>query len=301
MNTLRRRAATATAALAVAAATAAVSGSSPAHADAVYRVYNTGGIGLTIRSAPTPTSGRIGGLPEGASVSIHCQTTGANVNGSTIWDQLTAGGYVSDWYVNTPNVGSFSPGLPQCGQNTPPPTTPPPTTAPTAGPAASPLVARYNRAAAAQWAVAHAYDRPTYTEDCTNFVSNAMSKGGRLAQQSWWWFQFAYPKELHSYSWTVAKSFADEMYQHGYVTRRDIDMTQRVVPGVQVGDLILYDQGDGAGLNHLAIVVTVTANGTPLIAQHTEPRSERIWNRTWELSNKKAGWHAMLLHVRTDG
>jgi hypothetical protein len=295
MNILRCGTGTATVIVAVAVAAAIAVWSSPANADAVYRVYNTGGIGLTIRSAPTPTSARIGGLPEGASVSIHCQTTGANVNGSTIWDQLSTGGYVSDWYVTTPNVGSFSPGLPQCGQSAPPPVAAPP-----AGPSASPLVARYDRAAAAQWAVAHAYDPAMYPQDCTNFVSNAMTKGGRLAQQSWWYWS-AYPKQFHSLSWTVAKSFAEDMYQHGYVTRREIDMAQRVVPGVSVGDLILYDQGDGEGLNHLAIVVTVTSNGTPLIAQHTAAHSERIWNRSWELSTKKAGWHAMLLHVRTDG
>ncbi|MDX2974773.1 hypothetical protein PWY36_36800, partial [Kribbella solani] len=116
-----KRAATA-AAVALTAVLGTVSVSLPAEADVAYNVYGTGGVGLWTHSSPTTsTATRINLLPEGASILIHCQTYGDSVNGSTIWDQLSSGSYVSDWYTNTPNVGTFSPGIGQCGQAPPPP------------------------------------------------------------------------------------------------------------------------------------------------------------------------------------
>jgi hypothetical protein len=47
-----------------------------------------------------------------------CQTKGDEVsNGhasSRIWNRLSDGTYVSDFYVNTERVGEFSPGIPRC-------------------------------------------------------------------------------------------------------------------------------------------------------------------------------------------
>ncbi|WP_408954328.1 amidase domain-containing protein, partial [Kribbella solani] len=181
----------------------------------------------------------------------------------------------------------------------------PPPPPPPSGPAASPAVAAYSRAGAAQWAVEHAFDTETYPgADCTKFVSDAMSMGGRLAQQLSWWWYLAPPTPSHSLSWTVAKSFAPEMTNRGYVTSREINMSSRVIPGAALGDVILYDQNYTQGYNHVAIIVEITSNGTALIAQHSVARSYRIWNRTWEVepdATKRAGWHAKLLHIRTDG
>jgi hypothetical protein len=294
MNKLGR--AGALVALTVTLAGMTVAQSTTANADAVHQVYGTGGVGLSIRSAPTTSSTRIGGLAEGASISIHCQTYGDNINGSTIWDQLAGGGYVSDWYVNTPNVGTFSPGIGQCGQAPPPPPPPPP-----APPPAAAAVAGYDRAAAATWAVNHAYDANEFGADCTNFVSKSMNEGGGLVQQSWWYHNGTYPVATWAQPWTVAARFADDMTAHAYVTRQTIDVSQRTIPGARLGDVILYDQDDGNGFNHVAIIVTVMSNGVVLIAQHTTNYSYRIWNRSWELSDHQAGWHAQLLHVRTDG
>lgn len=40
-------------------------------------------------------------LPYPSTISVTCQTTGTNVSGGNIWDQLTGGGYVSDYWVDT--------------------------------------------------------------------------------------------------------------------------------------------------------------------------------------------------------
>lgn len=84
-----------------------------------YHVANTQGRGVSVRSGPSQRAGVIGGLAEGAAITIACQTTGEDVNGSRVWDRLDRGGYLSDYYTNTPAVGSFSPGVARC-QDTPP-------------------------------------------------------------------------------------------------------------------------------------------------------------------------------------
>lgn len=88
------------------------------------RVVTNGGAGLYVRSAPSPSAGRVGRLSSGATVTVKCQAPGTRVSGTqgttSLWDRLTTGGYVSAAYVATP--GS----LPRCTGSTPPPSTPPP-------------------------------------------------------------------------------------------------------------------------------------------------------------------------------
>jgi uncharacterized protein YraI len=77
-----------------------------------YAIANVTSVNL--RQGPTTSSAIVGSLPGNTTIEIVCQTVGSNVNGSTIWDQLTGGAYVSDWYTTTPVVGDYSPGIPQC-------------------------------------------------------------------------------------------------------------------------------------------------------------------------------------------
>ena len=105
---------------------------------------------INVRSGPGVFYGIVGSLANGAPVSIVCQTRGDSVQGSTIWDQLSSGGYLSDYYVNTPVVGGFSPGLSQCGTTTTTTTTTTPTTTtitttPTPTPPDREAVVSYNR------------------------------------------------------------------------------------------------------------------------------------------------------------
>jgi hypothetical protein len=84
-----------------------------------YRVANTGGSSLNIHSAPQLGATVVGTVPAGSALDIACQITGGQVNGtnggsSAIWDRLGSGGYVSDLYTDTPAVGAFSSGIPQC-------------------------------------------------------------------------------------------------------------------------------------------------------------------------------------------
>lgn len=91
-----------------------------------YNVTGTGGVGLRARSGPSLSAGIVRTLPEGAAIDISCQTQGDDVRGSKIWDKLSDGTYISDFYTTTPVYAAYSPGIPVCGTSTPPPPPKPP-------------------------------------------------------------------------------------------------------------------------------------------------------------------------------
>ncbi|MFD0057769.1 SH3 domain-containing protein [Streptomyces sp. NPDC015140] len=71
------------------------------------------GYRLNVRSGPGTGYTIVRTLPEGASVSIGCQTPGTRVSGpygtSNIWDSIGSGQYVSDAYVRTGTDGYVAP------------------------------------------------------------------------------------------------------------------------------------------------------------------------------------------------
>jgi hypothetical protein len=90
-----------------------------------HHVFGTcadGACGLKIRSGSGYSwYAQIGSLVDGDAVQVLCQAIGETVgpspatgNSSAIWDELAGGGWVSDLYIDTPNVGAFSPPIPQC-------------------------------------------------------------------------------------------------------------------------------------------------------------------------------------------
>lgn len=65
---------------------------------------------LNARRGPAPTAEIVATREPGSLVAVLCQVTGANVEGSTVWNKLTDGTYVSDAYVA---AGSRKP-VPPC-------------------------------------------------------------------------------------------------------------------------------------------------------------------------------------------
>lgn len=92
----------------------------------VYRVYHTcanGGCGLHVRTGPGYSRyASVGLLHDGDLVNIVCQGVGEPVSGlngtsSDVWDELTNGRWLADYYVDTPGMeGAFSPPIPRCLQ-----------------------------------------------------------------------------------------------------------------------------------------------------------------------------------------
>jgi hypothetical protein len=99
-------------AAAIAAAAAAIAHlATPAPAAGVsFRLTST----VNVRAGPGTLYHVIGSLPAGRAVTMVCQAHGTSVNGSTIWDQLSTGGWVTDYYVNTPGFNVFAAGIRRC-------------------------------------------------------------------------------------------------------------------------------------------------------------------------------------------
>jgi uncharacterized protein YraI len=77
-----------------------------------YRVTST--TDLNGRSGPTTSASIVKTYAPGSSVKVVCQTPGAAVAGTTVWDKLSDGNYVSDYYVSTPSHTTYSAPLPRC-------------------------------------------------------------------------------------------------------------------------------------------------------------------------------------------
>lgn len=67
------------------------------------------------RSGPSTRSATVGILAARTRISIVCQVRSRSViNGTAIWDRLSDGTYVTDYYTTTPAFNRFSPGLSGC-------------------------------------------------------------------------------------------------------------------------------------------------------------------------------------------
>jgi hypothetical protein len=94
----------------------------PAVAAKTYHVYLTCGDGVCSVNectSPRPCGKRaVGRLEEEEAVEIQCQTRGGRVGvkkeSSKIWDKLVDGNYVTDFYIDTPGDGRFTPSIPRC-------------------------------------------------------------------------------------------------------------------------------------------------------------------------------------------
>lgn len=131
-----------------------------------YKVTGTGGVGLNARSAPNTGSSIIRKIPEGGAIDISCQTTGETIRGSAIWDKLSDGSYISDFYTTTPVYAAYSPGIPVCGSTTTPPPSKPPK---------PPAPPKTREQKAVTWAVSQKGSK-NWLGLCDRFVANAYGR-----------------------------------------------------------------------------------------------------------------------------
>jgi uncharacterized protein YraI len=81
----------------------------------VARTYKvTSATSLNARSGPSTSYSVVRSYAPGASLSVVCQTTGKKVGTTSVWDRLTSGAWVSDYYVSTPSSTGFTSALPRC-------------------------------------------------------------------------------------------------------------------------------------------------------------------------------------------
>ena len=77
-----------------------------------YRV--TSGTPLNARSGPSTSYPVAGTRQPGSTLRVLCQAPGSAVGGTSVWDKLTDGSYVTDHYVSTPSSSGYSAPLPRC-------------------------------------------------------------------------------------------------------------------------------------------------------------------------------------------
>jgi Domain of unknown function (DUF1906) len=85
----------------------------------VFQAY-TNGTALNEYSTPSQVSSVAGTIRYGGDVPLVCQTSGENIGGTPVWDQLTNDRYVSDDYVTTPGYPTWSAGIPRCASSATP-------------------------------------------------------------------------------------------------------------------------------------------------------------------------------------
>jgi uncharacterized protein YraI len=79
-----------------------------------YPYQVTAGGGLNERTGPGGSYPVAGTLPNGSLAWLTCQKAGTAVGTTRIWDKLTDGRWVSDYYVATPSNTTFSAPVPRC-------------------------------------------------------------------------------------------------------------------------------------------------------------------------------------------
>jgi Domain of unknown function (DUF1906) len=79
-----------------------------------YAYQVTSGIDLNGRRGPKTSTPIVQAYAPGGTVGVVCQTTGTKIGTTSVWNKLTDGNYVSDYYVSTPSKTSFSAPLPRC-------------------------------------------------------------------------------------------------------------------------------------------------------------------------------------------
>jgi uncharacterized protein YraI len=77
-----------------------------------YRV--TSAVSLNARSGPSTSYPIVAKYSSGASLSVICQTAGKKIGSTQVWDRLTNGGWVTDYYVSTPSKTTYSAPLQKC-------------------------------------------------------------------------------------------------------------------------------------------------------------------------------------------
>ena len=77
-----------------------------------YRV--TSSTNLNARSGPSTAYGVVGTHAPGSTLAVVCQTAGSRVGSTSVWNRLTTGAWVSDYYVSTPSKTTYSAPLQLC-------------------------------------------------------------------------------------------------------------------------------------------------------------------------------------------
>ena len=84
-------------------------------ATVAYGYKVTSRAGLNARTGPSTSHAIARTHGPGSTMPVVCQAAGSAVAGTSVWDKLADGTYVTDAYVSTPSKTGYSAPLPRCG------------------------------------------------------------------------------------------------------------------------------------------------------------------------------------------
>ena len=84
-------------------------------ATVAYSYKVTSRAGLNARTGPSTSHAIARTLGPGSTMPVVCQAAGSAVAGTSVWDKLADGTYVTDSYASTPSKTGYSAPLPRCG------------------------------------------------------------------------------------------------------------------------------------------------------------------------------------------
>ena len=79
-----------------------------------YSYKVTSKTSLNARTGPSTSYPVARTYPSGSTLKVVCQTRGSKVGTTYVWDKLSTGTYVTDYYVSTPSNTGYSAPLPRC-------------------------------------------------------------------------------------------------------------------------------------------------------------------------------------------
>jgi uncharacterized protein YraI len=83
-------------------------------ATVAYTYTVTSSTALNARSGPSTSYSIVKAYAPGSTVKVACQAPGSKVGTTSVWDKLSDGTYVTDYYVSTPSNTTYSSPLPRC-------------------------------------------------------------------------------------------------------------------------------------------------------------------------------------------
>ncbi|MGI5455085.1 DNRLRE domain-containing protein [Streptomyces sp. CA-249302] len=170
------------------------------------------------------------------------------------------------------------------------------TTTATAASANATYAADISWGGTASWARDHWNSKHDYDNDCTNFVSKALNKGGGMNKKSggtrwtyddddYWWRDDSNTWPKRSYSW------ANAYHNANFISRQATYAWHTKKSQVNVGDIVYYNwniSGDDhpsgfKGISHASVVTKIDSQGNIYITQHSNNR------KNYRLTKQRTG------------
>ena len=148
-----------------------------------------------------------------------------------------------------------------------------------------------NRGKIRDYALKHVYSYNTsyykYSQDCTNFVSQAMRAGGWAFDYGWyrsngnWWYTGGSPKA--TYSWAGAENW----YRFARVESKRATVLTNIYD-LRIGDILQYKASGSSAMTH-SMITTGHSNGDPLLTYHTSDNRNKPFT---SISSSGKTWFA---------